>query len=273
MMELLHVPLVSFFWRERMIDSEAILAGLRNDEFVLEYQPIVALDGNRCVGAEALLRWQRPTERVSPERFIPLIENTPLSGLITYWVIDQAAKELGDWLRQQNGVELHINIPPEILGRGGLEYAAQKSGLSAVSHKIVLEITERGLPDHIGLQALDYAASQGVRIALDDVTIDPANVMVLSRSRVQIIKIDKSVLLDGDGEVSMPRWAEALAVLLKTTNLEVIAEGVETAEQLARLRIVGVQKAQGQYFSMPLRRADFLHYYNASAGVVDDGRR
>ena len=125
----------------------------------------------------------------------------------------------------------------------------------------MLEITERGLPDQLGLQALDFATRQGVRIALDDVRIDPASVMVLSRCNVQIIKIDKSVLLDrGDGE-SMPRWAEALSVLLKTTNIEVIAEGVETAEQLALLQAAGVRQAQGFYFSQPLPAAAFLHYF------------
>lgn len=244
-----------------MLELETIRAGLDNGEFLLEYLPIVSLDHGRCVGAEALLRWQRSDGVVLPDAFIPQIENTPLSGLITYWVIDRVATELGDWLRQQDGVELHINVPPEILGRGGLEYAAQKSGLSDVRHKIVLEITERGLPDQLGLDALDMAARQGVRIALDDVRIDPASVMVLSRCNVQIIKVDKSVLLDGGDGVALPRWAEALAVLLKTTDLEVIAEGVETDSQLVMLRSAGVRKVQGRYFSPALPRQAFLEYF------------
>jgi sensor c-di-GMP phosphodiesterase-like protein len=244
-----------------MFDLDTIRAGLDNGELVLEYLPIVSLDQNICIGAEALLRWQRPDGVVFPDAFIPLIENTPLSGLITYWVIDQVALELGDWLRKHNGVELHINVPPEILGRGGLEYAARKSGLSDVRHKLVMEITERGVPDQLGLQALDIAARQGVRIALDDVRIDPASVMVLSRCNVQIIKIDKSVLLETEGAGSTPRWAEALAVLLKTTDLEVIAEGVETAAQVDLLRTVGVRKVQGQYFSPPVCAKAFLEYF------------
>lgn len=244
-----------------MFDLKTIHDGLKNDEFFLEYLPIVSLDNERCVGAEALLRWRRPAGVVLPDEFVPLIENTPLSGLLTYWVIDQVAIELVDWLRHQDGVELHINVPPEILGRGGLEYAAQKSGLSEVRHKIVLEITERGLPDQLGLQALDNAVRQGIRVALDDVRIDPASVMVLSRCNAQIIKIDKSVLSGSEGGGSMPRWAEALAALLKTTDLEVIAEGVETAEQVAMLRAVGVQKVQGYYFSPPMQMEAFLHYF------------
>jgi sensor c-di-GMP phosphodiesterase-like protein len=245
-----------------MIDLEMVRAGLDNDEFFLEYLPILSIDRQCCDGAEALLRWQRPGGVAYPDEFIPLTDNSPLSGLLTYWVIDRVAIEMGDWLRQQDDVELHINVPPEILGRGGLEYAAQKSGLSEVRHKLVLEITERGLPDQLGLHALDLAARQGIRIALDDVRIDPASVMVLSRCNAQVIKIDKSVLLDAETGGAMPRWAEALSVLLKTTNLDVIAEGVETAAQLSILRAAGVRRVQGHYFSPPLRADAFLHYHD-----------
>jgi sensor c-di-GMP phosphodiesterase-like protein len=244
-----------------MIDLESIKAGLNNGEFTLEYLPIVSLDSERCVGVEALVRWQHPAGTIFPDDFVPLIENTPLSGLVTYWVIDQVALELGDWLRKEDNVELHINVPPELLGRGGLEYAAQKSGLSDVRHKVVLEITERGLPDQLGLQALELAAGQGVRIALDDVTIDPANVLVLSRTHANIIKIDKSVLLDNPPGTGTPRWAEALGVLLRTTDLGVIVEGVETAEQISLLRAAGVKQAQGYYFSPPLPVQEFLQYF------------
>jgi len=245
-----------------VIDLESIKAGLKNGEFALEYLPIVALESERCVGAEALLRWHRPGGVVLPGAILPLIENTPLSGLVTYWVIERVALELGDWLRREDNVELHINVPPEILGRGGLEYAAQKSGLSDVKHKIVLEITERGLPDQLGLQALDLAARQGVRIALDDVAIDPANVLVLSRSNVKIIKIDRSVVLEIQHESGTPRWAEALAVLLRTTDLKVIVEGVETAEQVGLLRAAGVKQVQGYYFSPPRPAPVFLQYFS-----------
>jgi sensor c-di-GMP phosphodiesterase-like protein len=249
-----------------MLDLKTIQDGFENGEFALEYLPIVSLElGQRCVGVEALVRWERPSGVVFPDDFIALTENTPLSGLLTYWVIDQVAIELGGWLRNHDGVTLHINVPPEILGRGGLEYAAQKSGLSDVRHKIVLEITERGLPDQMGLLALDHAARQGVRIAIDDVKIDPAHVLILSRCNVQIIKLDKSVLLDHGEDGAMPRWAQALTVLLNTTDLEVIAEGVETAEQLALLKAAGVRQAQGYYFSPPLRANAFLQYFSHHA--------
>lgn len=247
-----------------MINLETIHAGLDNGELFIEYLPIIELNHERCVGAEALVRWQRPSGVVLPDDFIPLIEHTPLSGLITYWVIDQVAIELGDWLKGQQGVEIHINVPPEILGRGGLEYAAEKSGLRAVRDKIVLEITERGVPDQLGLDALDQASRQGVRIALDDCKIDPASVLILSRGNVRIIKIDKSVLLN-IGNQHAPPWVDTLSILLKTTDIEVVAEGVETVEQLALLRAAGVQRAQGYFFSPALRANAFLEYFRRHA--------
>ncbi len=76
-----------------------------------------------------------------PDRFIPVIEETPVSGLLTYWVVDTLAAELGDWLRGHENVLLGINVPPEILGRGGLEYAAERAGLLDQAGKLVLEIT------------------------------------------------------------------------------------------------------------------------------------
>src|SRR6187401_1331632 len=128
-----------------MIDQAAIREGLSRDEFFLEYLPTISLTDGRCVGAEALIRWRRPEGIVSPGDFIPIAENTPLSGLLTYWVLDTVAAELGDWLRANPDVRLAINVPPEILGRGGLGYVANKSGLAQQATQIILEVTERGL--------------------------------------------------------------------------------------------------------------------------------
>jgi sensor c-di-GMP phosphodiesterase-like protein len=104
---------------------------------------------------------------VQPDEFIHLIEGTHLSGMLTYWVFETVAKELGDWLRVHKETHISINAPPEILGRGGLEYAALKTGLSEVRDQIILEVTERGIPDSLGVATLDAASRSGVRIALD----------------------------------------------------------------------------------------------------------
>ena len=91
-----------------------------------------------------------PPDVVQPDEFIPLIEGTPLSGMLTYWVLETVAKELGDWLRAHKEAHIGVNVPPEILGRGGLEYVATKTGLSEIRNQIILEVTERGIPDNLG---------------------------------------------------------------------------------------------------------------------------
>lgn len=251
-----------------MIDLDAISEGLTRGEFFLEYMPTMSLEDGRCVGAEALIRWHRPTGVVGPHEFIPVAESTPLSGVITYWVMETAAAELGGWLRENDNVHLGINVPPEILGRGGLEYAANKSGLKDVMGKIVLEITERGLPDKLGADALAHAARRGVRIALDDVNVCAANLIVLSRCHVEIIKLDR-IVVEGLGPgIEWPSWLKGLSALLQTTPLEVIAEGVETVEQRDILWAAGIKLAQGYLFSRSLRAPAFLAYFQKHRGPM-----
>jgi EAL domain-containing protein (putative c-di-GMP-specific phosphodiesterase class I) len=249
-----------------VIDLDAIEDGLNRGEFFLEYIPTISLEDGRCVGAEALIRWRRPSGIVPPSEFIPLAENTPLSGSITYWVMETAASELGGWLRENDGIHLGINVPPEVLGRGGLEYAATKSGLKEVAHKILLEVTERGVPDKLGVDALALAARRGVRIALDDVNVSAANLIVMSRCHVEVIKLDRTLVGELGKGGDWPEWLKGLAVLLRTTKLEVISEGVETAEQRDILREAGIRMAQGYFFSRPLRAEAFLAYFHTRRG-------
>lgn len=248
-----------------MIDLDAILAGLNAGEFFLEYLPTVALADGRCVGAEALIRWRRPSGVVAPHEFIPLADNTPLSGLITYWVMETAATELGDWLRAHPDVHLGINVPPEILGRGGLEYAARKSGLKDLAAQLVLEVTERGVPDKLGTEALAAVSRYGVKVALDDVDVSGANMIVLSRCHVEIIKLDKS-LIEQIGPGDPPEWLTTLSALLRTSNLQVIAEGVESARQCEALRAAGIKMGQGYYFSRPLPAERFKAFFETRNG-------
>lgn len=251
--------------RVNLTDLDTIRAALEKREFFLVYLPTVSLHDGRCVGAEALIRWRRlGNVIVDAQHFIPLTDQTPLSGAITYWVIDTVAAEIGDWLGANEDAHIGINVPPEILGRGGLDYAATKSGLRARVKQVILEITERGIPDQLGLDALNGIASTGARVALDDTTLSGANLALLTRCNFDIIKIDGTLLEQLVPGAPRPTWLDALSGLLKTTPLQVIAEGVETALQVDALKAAGVQMAQGHYFSMPLAADAFFRYYAAS---------
>jgi len=242
------------------MDLDTIRSAFEAREFFLMYQPIVSLRDGSCFGAEALIRWRRANLVLDASEFIPLTDRTPLSGALTYWVIDTVAVELNDWLGGHEAVHISINVPPEILGRGGLEYAATKSGLRARTKQLIVEVTERGIPDQLGLDALNSIPGTGARVALDDTTLSGTNLALLTRCHFDFVKIDGRLVAELAPDNPPAAWVEGLAALLRTTALQIIAEGVETVFQADTLKAAGVQLAQGQYFSAPLSARDFKHY-------------
>lgn len=241
-------------------------AAFSADELFLAYQPLVALRGGACAGAEALIRWRRDGRILEAAEFMPLTDRTPLSGALTYWVIDTVAAELGPWLASHARAHIGINIPPEVLGRGGIEYAATKSGLRAHAKQLILEITERGIPDELGLAALNRIPETGARVALDDMTLSGANLALLTRCHFDLVKVDRSLIAELAADRPKPQWVDGLAALLRATPLEIVAEGVETQYQVDALRAAGVQLAQGHFFAEALPAAEFKRFYAARPG-------
>lgn len=243
-----------------MQDNQEIEAGLLNGEFFLEYLPVLEIDTGRCVGAEALSRWRRTTGIVKPLDFLPLVENTYLAGLLTCFVLEQIAKDFLDWLKE-NEAFISFNVPPEVIGRGGLRYVAEKTGLMDVAPKIVVEITERGVPDRIAFETINAAGERGIRIALDDVGTGNENIIVLSRCNVAIVKLDRQIVAKVHPDRALPSELENITHLLMTKKFEVIAEGVETAYQAEVMQNLGVRLAQGFFFSKPLTADNFKTFF------------
>lgn len=247
-----------------MMALDEIRTGLTQGEFFLEYLPTVSLTDGRCIGAEALIRWKRASGTVPPGEFIPVTDNTPLSGLITYWVIDTVAAEMKDWLHANPGAHISINVPPEILGRGGIAYSADKSGLLELAPQLILEISARGVPDLLGIQAINDIWGSGARVALDDVTqVGGAHLSVLARCNFHIIKLDRSLVSQITPQGPSPEWLKGIAALIRASKLQVVAEGIETEQQLNVLRKANIQAAQGFYFSRPVPAADFMAFHRS----------
>ena len=245
------------------MDINTIRSAFEAREFFLVYQPIVSLADGGCFGGESLIRWRQKNTVLTASEFIPWTDNTPMSGVLTYWVIDTVAVELGEWLGGHEAVHISINVPPEILGRGGLLYAATKSGLSARIKQLIVEVTERGIPDQLGLDALNSIPGTGARVALDDTTLSGANLALLTRCNFDFVKIDRQLVAELAPDKPPAQWLKGLAALLQTTSVQIIAEGVETAFQADTLRAAGVQLAQGHHFSRPLSASDFKRYFAA----------
>ncbi|OQK17437.1 hypothetical protein AU255_06045 [Methyloprofundus sedimenti] len=196
------------------------------------------------------------------------MENTPLSGLLTYWVIETLADEIIDWLRANPEAHISFNVPPEILGRGGLEHVAKKSGLFELASQIIMEVTERGVPDLLGLESINNAWRLGVRVALDDVAlVGGTNLAILARCNFDITKLDKSLANQISPQCPSPEWLGGITALLGSSQLVVIAEGVETEQQLIALRSANIQAAQGFYFSRPIPAEDFFVYYKRTRSI------
>lgn len=243
-----------------MYSEQEIYAGLLNNEFFLEYMPVVNLSTEQCVGAEALIRWHKDNRIVPPKDFIPYVEGTEMLGFITYWVIDKVAEEFGQWLRQTPGVYISVNVPPELFGRGGLLYVAYKANLLDIANRFVVEITERGIPDKLGIESINNRY-ENVLFALDDVLANEASLISLGRLNADIIKIDKSYI-DRILQKDWPTAAdERFLRLLKESRFTVIAEGIEQRRQADVLRDAGISAGQGWYFSRSLSAEKFKKYF------------
>lgn len=267
-------------------DFDTLDGAFNRREFFLVYQPILSLQDDRCLGAEALIRWKRADgTTLDAGSFMPSADRTPLSGRITYWVMDTVAIELGDWLGWNPEASIAINIPPEVLGRGGLEYAASKSGLKARASQLILEITERGVPDQLGLDALNQVPSTGARIALDDTTLSGTNLALLMRCHFDFVKIDQTLVHQIDARdrdsfleekrpnpgvpgAVRPEWLHGLSTLLEATSLQVIAEGIESAAQHDMLAGAGVPWGQGHYLAKPQGALAFMRFYAARTSTA-----
>ncbi len=223
-------------------------------EFELHYQPQVELEANRLVGFEALLRWHSPARGlVSPGVFIPLAEEIGLIGRIGDWVLHTACREAASW---PVPVSIAVNISP-MQFRGDKLMASVVSALAASGldpKRLELEITEGSLLDNTDtvLQVLQQIKTLGVSISMDDFGTGYSSLSYLQKFPFDKIKIDQSFIRTSDHSEGSVAIMRAVTALGKSLGMKTIAEGVETTEQLARVRAQGCGAVQGYLTGRPL---------------------
>jgi len=227
-------------------------------EFHLDYQPQLDIGSGKVNGVEALLRWHNPElGEVVPARFIPVAEDCGLIVPIGAWVLEEACRQAQVW-RQAGGPDLtmSVNLSALQFRRAGLtETVARVLRLSGLPpHLLELELTESILLQDVenNLDTVRQLKALGVRLSIDDFGTGYSSLSYLKRFAVDRLKIDRSFVRDISTDPDDAAIVRAVIQLARSLRLGIIAEGVETHEQLAFLREEGCQEVQGFLFSPPL---------------------
>jgi len=247
----------------RMLAMERDLRdALARGQFVLHYQPQIALADERLVGAEVLVRWQHPRHGlVLPGEFIGLCEELGLIGSLSNLVMTDAFTELRRWQTRALPTRLAINISPAQFRQPGIELTVERilkeTGVDPAD--IELELTETSVIDHTqtALDSLQRLCALGVTLSLDDFGTGYSSLSYVRRLPVSKLKIDQSFIRNLATNRSDRSIVEGIVQLCHKLQLSVVAEGVETPEQLKILREVGCDAIQGRLFSPPVPAAAF----------------
>jgi diguanylate cyclase (GGDEF)-like protein/PAS domain S-box-containing protein len=248
---------------QRLILETGLRRALVRQQFRVYYQPIVALDNGKVAGVEALVRWEHPQRGLLlPEEFLSVAEETGLIVRIGQWVLREAGKQARIWQERYPGtppLTISVNLSPRQFFHPEL-VAEVLEGSEIDPASLQLEITEGAMTTN-GTDSADRRLRNlkrmGVQLAIDDFGLGYSSLSYLKRFPVDFLKIDRSFiagLRQAPNGVSTKdtEIVKAMIELTHALGLKVIAEGVETSEQLARLRNMECDFAQGNYFSEPL---------------------
>jgi diguanylate cyclase len=247
------------------LESE-LRRALRRDELELHYQPRLDLDDGHIVGLEALVRW-RHGERglLPPSEFVPLAEQSGLIVPLGYWVISRALRDMQD-LRERGLPPLHMAVNLSFRQFQDSQLLSTLSRLIAErgvdAQWLEFELTETAVMRRSDLvkQTMDALGRLGVRFSLDDFGTGFSSFVHLNSLPIALLKIDKSFVGGMEEREENRKLVHAMINLAHNLNLEVVAEGVETAEQLALLRLFGCDQAQGYLISKPLPLPELVDY-------------
>ena len=256
--------------RRLALDRE-LRQALENEEFVLFYQPQLDLRANRIVGAEALIRWQHPTRGiVAPGPFIAFAEETGLIEQIGEWALNAACEQFMVWKRAGAPIDhVSVNVSPRQFRRkdfaDSVARAIRAAGLEPGT--LHLEITESVLVDDSGAAdaTLQRLIDLGTRLELDDFGTGYSSLAYLQRLPVGTIKLDRSFIKGIPASDNAQAIVRAAIAMVHALKKEVVAEGVETGEQLALLRAWGCDAIQGFHLSKPVPADEFVALLHAPA--------
>jgi diguanylate cyclase (GGDEF)-like protein len=242
--------------RERRTIEHDLRSALSRNQFRLVFQPILNLTDMRIVGCEALLRWHHPVRGVlAPGQFIPIAEDTGLIHAIGEWVLLEACQTAAAW---PNDIKVAVNLSPVQLRRTGI-FASVVNSLSRSRlspSRLEIEITESALIEKNNFDTLRTLRELGITIALDDFGIGYSSLIHLRNLPLNRVKIDRSFISDLVNDSHCRAIVKGVIGMARDLGMNVTAEGVETAEQLTRLREMSCTEVQGYLISKPKPTAE-----------------
>jgi diguanylate cyclase (GGDEF)-like protein len=243
--------------RERLQLVAELGVAIESAQLVLHYQPMLSVSQGRVHGVEALVRWQHPSRGLlGPHEFVPLAELHGLMRPLTLAVLDQALRQQRLWRESGREIHMAVNLSPTNLMDTRLpdDIALLLKRHDVAPHLLELEITEDTLMrDPVRtLDVLARLSELGIDFSLDDFGTGYSSLSLLSRLPVAQLKIDRSFVMQMSASPANANIVRSTIEMAHTLNLAVVAEGVETAEQLAALRTFGADTVQGYYISRPI---------------------
>jgi EAL domain-containing protein (putative c-di-GMP-specific phosphodiesterase class I) len=244
--------------------STAMHGALERAEFTVHYQPVVNLATGAMSSAEALLRWEHPERgQISPVEFIPVAEETGLVLPIGLWVFEQACEQLIRWQAINPEMSVAVNLSvrqmadPEIASK--IEAVMAQTGV--LPRSVCLELTESIFADDVDRTGatLEALNELGVQLAMDDFGTGYSSLSYLKRFPFDAVKVDQEFI---DGLGTDPHDSALVAAIIAmagSLGLEVIAEGVETQDQLTRLQQLSCRQAQGFFLARPMAADEMYH--------------
>ncbi len=232
---------------------------VEREELSLHYQPVIDVQTGKVVAVEALIRWNHPQHgSISPGEFIPVMEETGVITLIGHWVLQEACRQVCRWQQQLPGSEIKINVNLSARQLAQSDLAQQvKSVLleTGLSKKLLwLEITETAIMQNAqeGMQVLEQLKELGVGLCIDDFGIGYSSLSRLQQLPIDLLKIDRSFVQHIGPRGENTEIVRTIIDLANNLGMDIVAEGVETEEQLTGLRSLGCYKIQGYYFAKPM---------------------
>jgi diguanylate cyclase (GGDEF)-like protein len=235
-------------------------------EFEVYYQPVIALATGKLSGFEALVRWRHPERGiVAPSEFIPLAEETRLITEIGGWVLEDACRQMSEWrelIPAQQHLTLSVNLSSKQLAQPGFAEAVQRTlrETALPAHCLKLEITESAVMDNADGAAslLGQLRGLGIQLSIDDFGTGYSSLSYLHRFPVDTLKIDRSFVAKMTDNSENGEIVRTIVALASNLGMCVVAEGVETEEQHARLEALGCEYGQGYLYSRPVEAESAL---------------